>query len=48
MLDFSGTPKADADLLTLHYDRHPAVSLGKPQHLGHGLVVPFDIPINDR
>ena len=47
-LDLSGTSKADTDLLTLHQDRHPAAALGDPQHLGHGLVVPFDIPINDR
>ncbi len=47
-LDPSGAPKADADLLTLHQDRDPAVALGEPQHLGHGLVVLFDIPINDR
>ena len=47
-LHLSGTPKADADLLTLHQDRYPAVALGESQHFGHGLVVPFDIPINDR
>ncbi len=47
-LDLSGTPKADADLLTLHQDGYPAVALGEPQHLGQGLVVLFDIPINDR
>jgi hypothetical protein len=47
-LDLSGTPKPDADLLTLHQNRHPAVALGEPQHLGHGLAVTFDIPINDR
>jgi hypothetical protein len=47
-LDLSGTPKADADVLTLQQDRYPAAALGKPQHLGHGLVVLFDIPINNR
>jgi hypothetical protein len=44
----SGAPKADADLLTLHQDRHLAVALGEPQHLGHGRGVLFDIPKNDR
>ena len=44
----SGAPEADADRLSLHQDRHPAVALGEPQHLGHGLGVGFDIPKNDR
>ena len=44
----SGAPKADADLLSLHQNRHLAVAYGEPQHLGHGLGVFFDIPKNDR
>ena len=44
----SGAPKADADLLSLHQNRHLAVALGELQHLGHGLGVFFDIPKNDR
>ena len=44
----SGAPKADADGLSLHQNRHLAVALGEPQHLGHGLGVLFDIPKNDR
>jgi hypothetical protein len=47
-LNPSGTPKADADLPILHQDRYSPVTLGEPQHLGHGLAVPLDIPINDR
>jgi len=44
----SGAPKADAELLTLHQDRHLAVALSEAQHLGHSLGILFDIPINDR
>ena len=44
----SGPPKADADRLSLHQDRHLAVPRSEPQHLGHGLGVGFDIPKNDR
>jgi hypothetical protein len=47
-LYFSGTPKADADLLTLYDNRHLAVAVGEPQHLFHGLGVLFNISINDR
>ena len=44
----SGAPKADTDLLTLRQDRHLAVAGREAQHLGHGLGILFDIPINDR
>ena len=44
----SGAPIADADLFSLHQNRHLAVAMGEPQHLGHGLGVFFDIPKNDR
>ena len=44
----SGASKADADRLSLYQNRHLAVALGEPQHVGHGLVVYFDIPKNDR
>ena len=44
----SGAPEADADLLSLHQNRHLAATRREPQHLGHGLGVFFDVPKNDR